>query len=93
MSQLLLRQMTSPARQAYSLAQALGWALDLASALEHLHLRRPAAVLHRDVKAANVMLVEEPGGALVAKLSDFGLHMVRAQAVGGAGVRLLLLSG
>jgi serine/threonine protein kinase len=66
--------MISPVRKVYSTAQALGWALDLASALEYLHGRSPM-VLHRDVKLSNVVLVEEEGG-LVAKLADMGLHTV-----------------
>jgi hypothetical protein len=67
--------MISPMRRVYSTAQALGWGLDLASALEYLHARSPM-ILHRDVKLSNVVLVEE-GGCLVAKLADMGLHMVR----------------
>ncbi|WIA30321.1 hypothetical protein OEZ86_000409 [Tetradesmus obliquus] len=67
-------QMISPVRTVYSSVQALGWALDLATALEYLHARSPM-VLHRDVKLSNVVLVEE-GGKLVAKLADMGLHMV-----------------
>jgi serine/threonine protein kinase len=66
--------MISPGRQVYSNAQALGWALDVASALQYLHCRSPA-VLHRDVKLSNVLLAKEEG-AYVAKLSDFGLHVV-----------------
>jgi serine/threonine protein kinase len=68
--------MISPGRQVYSNAQALGWALDVASALQYLHCRSPA-VLHRDVKLSNVLLAKEEGG-YVAKLSDFGLHVVRS---------------
>jgi serine/threonine protein kinase len=68
------QSMISPARQVYSNAQALGWALDVASALQYLHQRSPA-VLHRDVKLSNVLLAKQEGG-YVAKLSDFGLHVV-----------------
>ena len=68
------QSMISPGRQVYSNAQALAWALDVASALQYLHGRSPA-VLHRDVKLSNVLLAKEEG-AWVAKLSDFGLHVV-----------------
>jgi serine/threonine protein kinase len=72
------QSMISPGRQVYSNSQALGWALDVASALQYLHQRSPA-VLHRDVKLSNVLLAKEEGG-YVAKLSDFGLHVVRRLA-------------
>jgi len=66
--------MIQPGSKQYSNAQAIQWALDVAGALEYLHMRTPA-VLHRDVKSANIMLTSEDG-CLVAKLSDFGLHVV-----------------
>ncbi|WIA14837.1 hypothetical protein OEZ85_001556 [Tetradesmus obliquus] len=71
------QSMISPGRQVYSNAQALAWALDVASALQYLHGRSPA-VLHRDVKLSNMLLAKEEG-AWVAKLSDFGLHVVIPQ--------------
>ncbi|WIA35001.1 hypothetical protein OEZ86_003497 [Tetradesmus obliquus] len=80
------QSMISPGRQVYSNAQALAWALDVASALQYLHGRSPA-VLHRDVKLSNVLLAKEEG-AWVAKLSDFGLHVV----VDGSRERLLRVS-
>lgn len=76
LGQRVAQQMTQPGRVSYSYASALGWALDIASALEYLHMRSPA-VLHRDVKSANIMLADEQG-AVVAKLADFGLHVVSA---------------
>ena len=30
-------------------------------------------IVHRDIKPSNVMLVDEPGGALVVKVADFGV--------------------
>lgn len=74
LAQRILDQMMAPTRKLYTTTQALSWALHIASALEYLHLRSPA-VLHRDVKSSNIMLTTEDG-ALVAKLSDFGLHSV-----------------
>jgi serine/threonine protein kinase len=70
--------MISPGRQVYSNAQALSWALDVASALQYLHQRSPA-MLHRDVKLSNVLLAKQEAGYM-AKLSDFGLHVVRQPA-------------
>jgi Ser/Thr protein kinase RdoA (MazF antagonist) len=64
-------------------SQALGWALDVATALEYLHMLSPS-VLHRDVKSANIMLTEDEEGVMVAKLSDFGLHVVSVVLGGGA---------
>ena len=46
-----------------------GIALDLASALEHIHSR---GVVHRDVKSLNVLLDYGPSGLPRAKLCDFG---------------------
>jgi serine/threonine protein kinase len=70
--------MAAPASRLYSNYDALSWSLDLARALAHIHSREPALV-HRDVKAANVLLTAE-GGRVVAKLADFGLHVVRHRA-------------
>lgn len=51
-------------------ATARGWMLDAALALAALHALRPHALLHRDVKPAN-LLVDRRDGRL--KLADFGL--------------------
>jgi serine/threonine protein kinase len=49
-------------------AEVLGWASQLAGALEYLHLQ-DQAVVHRDIKPSNLKLT--PAGVL--KLVDFGL--------------------
>jgi hypothetical protein len=62
-------------------AQALRLALDLASALAHMHAR---GLLHRDIKPANIALTEQGS----ARLLDFGLAVVtgdRAHAGGSRG--------
>lgn len=74
LGQRVVQNMIHPGRTCYTNAQALGWALDVARALEYLHMRSPA-VLHRDVKSANIMITDNEG-SMVAKLSDFGLHVV-----------------
>lgn len=65
------------ARAAKPLDRALvcGWALELASALQHIHAR---GVLHRDLKAANVLLAS--GAALARReagpaLEEWQLHL------------------
>ncbi|KAG2426461.1 hypothetical protein HXX76_011691 [Chlamydomonas incerta] len=58
--------------------QALTWLLDVAEALAFLHASSPT-VIHRDIKAENVLLQSEGGpgggGRMVAKLADLGLHV------------------
>lgn len=76
---LLLRQSGSPHVALYGDEDAARWALQVAEALEHLHLLAPA-VVHRDVKSNNVMLARGPDGLLHAKLGDFGLHVVSMAA-------------
>eukprot|EP00775_Hariotina_reticulata_P006929 gene6929-7147_t len=75
LSKKVSRQMAAPGSKVYSNAQALRWALDIASALEYLHMRSPA-VFHRDVKLSNILCMKDECGQSVAKLSDFGLHVV-----------------
>ena len=53
----------------------LNISLDVACALNYLHLFKPHSILHRDVSSANVLL--QPmggvhGGSLRAKVSDYG---------------------
>jgi len=77
LSQKVSRQMANPGRKTYSNAQAIRWALDVATALEYLHMRSPA-IFHRDVKLTNILCTKDECGQSVAKLSDFGLHVVSA---------------
>jgi len=82
--------MANPGSKLYSKGQALRWALDIASALEYLHMRTPA-VFHRDVKLSNILCVRDECGQSVAKLSDFGLHVVSAVRWGpGRGVLVMV---
>jgi serine/threonine protein kinase len=69
----------------WPLSAVLGWAAGLASAVAHLHARRPAPLLHRDIKAANVLLrggAGAGGRAPEAVLCDFGLAGCREKQVG-----------
>jgi serine/threonine protein kinase len=61
-------------KKCYSDITATQWALDVARALEYLHLLHPA-IIHRDIKCANILLGQGKGRP-TAKISDFGLHVV-----------------
>ena len=66
LSQILDRQGRIPE------TRALAWIDGMLDALEYLHSRRPQAIIHRDVKPANVKI--RPDGRLF--LVDFGLAKV-----------------
>ena len=46
--------------------------LDIAKGLNYLHLHKPEAIIHRDVKSANVLLWMRGCESWRAKLSDYG---------------------
>ena len=46
--------------------------LDVARALNYLHLMQPHPLVHRDINSANVLLEPRPNGHWRAKVSDFG---------------------
>ncbi|PNH03819.1 hypothetical protein TSOC_010085 [Tetrabaena socialis] len=72
MAGMMMKQM-SQTRRAYSNYQAYCWVRDVAEALSYLH-NAPRPVMHRDVKADNVLLTIDPdNGRPTAKLMDFGL--------------------
>ena len=52
--------------------QILSISRDVTSALNYLHLRRPEAILHRDVASPNVLLEPLCNDRWKAKLSDYG---------------------
>jgi len=52
------------------LAERLGVVAQVADALDTVHA---AGIYHRDIKPSNILLARREDGALVAKLSDFGL--------------------
>ena len=50
----------------------LSISVDVACALNYLHLFKPHPILHRDVSSANVLLMGGYGNAWRAKVSDYG---------------------
>jgi hypothetical protein len=63
----------------------------MAIALLFLHQHNPP-IFHRDIKPANALLTAE-GSRDVAKLADFGLHVVSWGAGDGGGAGLLVVLG
>ncbi|EFJ51215.1 hypothetical protein VOLCADRAFT_88073 [Volvox carteri f. nagariensis] len=61
-------------RRQYSSIQGLEWLRGVAEALDTLHKATPP-IIHRDIKADNVMLKKEADGQLITKLGDMGLHV------------------
>ncbi len=53
-------------------SQCLSISLDVATALNYLHLMQPNPIVHRDISSANVLLESTPKDSWRAKLSDFG---------------------
>ena len=66
--------------------QVMSIGIDVASALNYLHLWKPQPILHRDVSSANVLLEQSTGCQWIAKVSDYGsanlLDKVRMEAPG-----------
>jgi hypothetical protein len=60
----------------------------MAVALLFIHQQSPP-IFHRDIKPANALLTAE-GSRDVAKLADFGLHVVRAAVLLAAGCWVLV---
>ena len=53
-------------------AQITSISLDVARALNYLHLMQPHPIIHRDISSANVLLDPLPGNGWKAKVSDYG---------------------
>ena len=52
--------------------QVTSISLDVARALNYLHLMKPHPVIHRDISSANVLLNPLPDNCWVAKIADYG---------------------
>ena len=53
----------------------------MAQVAEELGAAHSAGVLHKDIKASNVLVSERPGGAPRAQLTDFGVGLVQDRSV------------
>ena len=60
-------------------AQIASISLDVARALNYLHLMQPHPIIHRDISSANVLLNPLPESQWVAKVSDYGSVNVQKQ--------------
>ncbi len=52
-------------------SQCLSISLDIAAALNYLHLLEPDPIVHRDISSANILLEPTPNDSWRAKLCDF----------------------
>ena len=67
-----LRAVLERAREPLPHQQIATIGLDVARALNYLHLMRPTPLIHRDVSSANVLLEPQPNDRWKAKVSDYG---------------------
>ena len=59
-------------RRPFNHAQITSISLDVARALNYLHLMHPDPIIHRDISSANVLLEPGPNNSWRAKVSDYG---------------------
>ena len=59
-------------RRPFNHAQITSISLDVARALNYLHLMHPDPIIHRDISSANVLLEPGPSNNWRAKVSDYG---------------------
>ena len=59
-------------RRPFNPAQTTSISLDVARALNYLHLMHPDPIIHRDISSANVLLEPGPNNSWRAKVSDYG---------------------
>lgn len=98
LQQQIYKVMAQPhSSNTYSYVEAVTWATDIAAAVSHLHSLNPV-IIHRDLKLENILLLKPSaqgaaGGRKlpVAKLTDFGLHVVSCCWQGRAGSWALAL--
>ena len=67
-------------------AQVVSISLDIARALNYLHLMKPDPIIHRDISSANVLLNPLPDNCWKAKISDYGsVNLLRQLQTVGPG--------
>ena len=59
-------------RRPFNPAQITSISLDVARALNYLHLMYPDSIIHRDISSANILLEPAPSNSWRAKVSDYG---------------------
>ena len=67
----LMKERASDSRS-LSPAEVTSISLDVARALNYLHLVKPDPIIHRDISSANILLESAPGNGWRAKVSDYG---------------------
>jgi len=60
-------------RHTFSHNQIISISLDVARALNYLHLMQPNPIIHRDITSASVLLELKHSNSWRAKVSDYGL--------------------
>ncbi|XP_022797601.1 serine/threonine-protein kinase STY8-like [Stylophora pistillata] len=70
----------SLARQSLSASELSVISLDVARALNYLHLKQPSPIIHRDISSANVLLWRQ-GDQWRAKVSDYGTANFKQQTM------------
>src|ERR1700722_18404743 len=76
-------------RGAVPVDEIISYSQEVADALAAAHAK---GIVHRDVKPANIFLVEQPNGRAQAKVLDFGLAKIGMAARGGRASRALDLT-
>jgi len=70
------------ARQTLRVMDAVTIGVQVCRALAHAHAH---GVVHRDLKPGNIMFARTDGGAVIAKLIDFGISAIMSATTGPAG--------
>jgi len=70
----------------FSHNQIISISLDVARALNYLHLMQPSPIIHRDISSANVLLEPRPNNSWSAKVSDYGsVNLLERLSTGAPG--------
>jgi len=73
-------------RRTFSRNQVNSISLDVARALNYLHLMQPSPIIHRDISSANVLLEPGPSNSWRAKVSNYGsVNLLERLSTGAPG--------
>ena len=70
--EMSLRDMISQSRNPLPPKQIASIGIQVARAVNYLHLRKPDPIIHRDITSANVLLNRGPNNSWIVKVADFG---------------------